>query len=209
MSFFTPLYLMAEVRAITPSRGCRRPSCVIISSVIPSLRYCCSRSPLMFSNGRTASMILPLEGFACRQRAQTAYAAEIRSNVTANAGTPIMRRRLRARGGAGSTVGGGAALGNLVDSLHRSDEAIAAAGQGLDVTGLLGGIRERLPDPPDAEGQALLEIHEGVAAPDFPLDLLSGNDLATVSGKQDQDFEGLPLQVDHPASLAQLGPLEI
>ena len=100
-------------------------------------------------------------------------------------------------------------LGNLVDSLHRSDEAIAAAGQGLDVTGLLGVIRERLTDLPDAEVQPLLEIHEGVAAPDFSLDLLSGNDLATVSGKQDQDFEGLPLQVDHPASPAQLGTLEI
>ena len=57
MPLFVCLYVMADVRAITPSRcGFNRPSCAIISSVRPSLKYSCSASPLKFSNGRTASM---------------------------------------------------------------------------------------------------------------------------------------------------------
>ena len=45
-----------EVRAITPRRpGHKRPSCVIISSVSPSLKYSCVGSLLRFANGKTTS----------------------------------------------------------------------------------------------------------------------------------------------------------
>ena len=38
--------------------GCRRPSWAIISSVNPSLKYSCSGSPVKFSKGSTASLIV-------------------------------------------------------------------------------------------------------------------------------------------------------
>jgi hypothetical protein len=55
MRFFVALNIMAEVRAITPSRsGFNRLMFVIISSVSPSLKYS-SGSELRLSNGNTAS----------------------------------------------------------------------------------------------------------------------------------------------------------
>jgi hypothetical protein len=44
----------AELRAITKSHGSRAMA-VVISSTIPSTKYSCSASPVMFSNGKTAS----------------------------------------------------------------------------------------------------------------------------------------------------------
>jgi hypothetical protein len=48
------------MRAITESER-NRDSSVMMSSVIPSLKYCCSGSPLRFSNGNTA-----IEGFSIK-----------------------------------------------------------------------------------------------------------------------------------------------
>src|SRR5207244_12697733 len=49
-----PLYAKTELRAITNSpESLERP--VMRSSVIPSLKYYCPASPLMFSNGSTAT----------------------------------------------------------------------------------------------------------------------------------------------------------
>ena len=57
-----------EVRAMTPSRpGHRRPICVIISSVRPSLKYSCVGSLLRFANGSTTSRTLA----SCRRTAST------------------------------------------------------------------------------------------------------------------------------------------
>src|SRR5437762_88088 len=54
------LYAIADVRPITPRRcGFRFPSCVLSSSVIPSLRYSWPGSSLRFSNGSTTSIIFP------------------------------------------------------------------------------------------------------------------------------------------------------
>jgi hypothetical protein len=47
------LYVKLELRAITTSRG-NRESAVMISSTMPSTKYSCSGSPLMFWNGNTA-----------------------------------------------------------------------------------------------------------------------------------------------------------
>src|SRR6202041_3799469 len=48
-----------EVRAITPNRcGSILPSCEIISSVRPSLKYSWLASPVRFSKGKTASITL-------------------------------------------------------------------------------------------------------------------------------------------------------
>ena len=57
MSRSARLYFQVELRAVTLSRsGASRASCVIISSVRPSLRYSWSASPERLSKGRTASV---------------------------------------------------------------------------------------------------------------------------------------------------------
>src|SRR6266487_6122927 len=68
---------MTDVRAITPSCcGLSRPSCEIVSSVRPSARYSLLGSPVRFSNGRTASMILlDLGGPGGRRCRQEIYPA--------------------------------------------------------------------------------------------------------------------------------------
>src|SRR5215510_11885522 len=48
-----PLYENDEFRAITKSEW-KRDSSVMMSSVMPSVKYSCSASPLMFKNGKTA-----------------------------------------------------------------------------------------------------------------------------------------------------------
>jgi len=48
------LYVKLELRAITNSH-LMRESAVMISSTMPSAKYSCSGSPLMFWNGMTAS----------------------------------------------------------------------------------------------------------------------------------------------------------
>src|SRR5260370_40425535 len=53
MSGHFPLYEKLELRAITKSEG-TRDKAVMMSSTIPSAKYSCSGSPLMFWNGSTA-----------------------------------------------------------------------------------------------------------------------------------------------------------
>src|SRR5215510_8522083 len=53
MSTGLPLKVKLEFRAIT-NNHLNRESAVVISSTIPSAKYSCSGSPLMFSNGNTA-----------------------------------------------------------------------------------------------------------------------------------------------------------
>src|SRR5215510_10034638 len=62
------LYRVTDVRAITPRcNGSSRPTCVVISSVTPSLTNSSSARPLRFWKGRTASMMRPGYGFVCRR----------------------------------------------------------------------------------------------------------------------------------------------
>src|SRR5258708_19578193 len=60
---------MTDVRAITPNcSGLIRPKCEIVSSVRPSARYSLLGSPVRFSNGSTASMILWDGGGVLREK---------------------------------------------------------------------------------------------------------------------------------------------
>jgi hypothetical protein len=62
MSTVLPLKVKLELRAIT-NNHLNRERAVMISSTIPSAKYSCSGSPLMFSNGSTA-----MEGLSGRAR---------------------------------------------------------------------------------------------------------------------------------------------
>jgi hypothetical protein len=99
------LYFIAEVRAITTSlSGCRLPSCVIISSVSPSLKYSCRGSPLKFWKGSTANMILLEDGLTCVQK-RCRPRKPASSNTKGSARAVIRATRLRIiTGGAGSRL---------------------------------------------------------------------------------------------------------
>jgi hypothetical protein len=58
-----PLYAKLELRAMTKGQRMRE-SAVMISSTMPSAKYSCSGSPLMFWNGSTA-----IDGLSGRGRA--------------------------------------------------------------------------------------------------------------------------------------------
>src|SRR5215471_10593321 len=65
MSTALPLYVKLELRAITNS-DLKRDSAVMMSSTMPSAKYSCSGSPLMFWKGRTA-----IEGLSGRAGCST------------------------------------------------------------------------------------------------------------------------------------------
>ena len=69
-------------------------------------------------------------------------------------------RSSRAAAGSSTRLAAGAASG------HRRDEAIAPAGNRLDVTGLRGGIAEGFAQLVDRGVEAVVEVHDGVVAPE-------------------------------------------
>jgi hypothetical protein len=90
---------MTEVRAITPRCwGSRFPSCAIISSVMPSLKYSWLGSPVKFSKGRTASITRSggACGRACCCRCHTS--AAIRAISTSPGASSHSQRSLPAAG---------------------------------------------------------------------------------------------------------------
>src|SRR5262249_48373947 len=66
-----PLYVKLELRAMTKSQR-MRDSAVMISSTIPSAKYSCSGSPLIFWNGSTA-----IDGLSGRGGDEPAIGAEV------------------------------------------------------------------------------------------------------------------------------------
>src|SRR5579872_263031 len=62
--------------------GSSRPSCVIISSVRPSLKYSCPASPVKFSKGKTANMTRPGTRLRCVARVQREYATKPAATAT-------------------------------------------------------------------------------------------------------------------------------
>src|SRR5712692_7669538 len=96
---------MTDVRAITPNcSGFSRPKCEIVSSVRPSARYSLLGSPVRFSNGSTASMILPdpggVTGRKCRQDAKQTTAKK-----AADAPTSVAFRQFFGALGTASSAG--------------------------------------------------------------------------------------------------------
>ena len=91
----------------------------------------------------------------------------------------------------------------------RSDEAIAAPGQGLDELRRFGRIPECLAGLLDRRVQAVLEVHERVGFPEPFAQLLARADLARPFEQQRQDLSRLLLQPDPMALPVQLAAATI
>jgi hypothetical protein len=61
----------------------------------------------------------------------------------------------------------------------------------------------------DGSVQADFEVHEGVGSPEFPMQLLSCDQLARVFKQQDQNLKRLVVKFDLHAFLAQLARTQI
>jgi hypothetical protein len=88
--------------------------------------------------------------------------------------------------------------------MYRHQEPIPAPRQRLDELRGVGRVAERLPDLSNAEIEALLEIHERVAAPHVLMDGGARHDLSGMPGQQFQDFERLRRQLDELALVPEL-----
>src|SRR5687767_1972221 len=88
--------------------------------------------------------------------------------------------------------------------LDRRDEAIAASGQGLDVTGDLGGVSQRVPQLLDCVVESRVEIDEGSRWPQPLPQLLPRHELARAVQQQRKDPERLLGKPDLATALAEL-----
>src|SRR5262245_1790868 len=90
-----------------------------------------------------------------------------------------------------------------------SEEAVAATTDSFDEAGTLGGVAEGLADFVDCLVEPVVEIHERVSGPEFLLKFLATDDLAGVLEQRHQDLEGLLLEPDSDAALAQFASTNI
>ena len=72
---------------------------------------------------------------------------------------------------------------------HRSDEPVTTPREGLDVTGGLGRVAQRLPQLPHRRVEAVVEVDERVRRPELLPQLLSGHHLARALQEQGQQVE--------------------
>jgi hypothetical protein len=98
---------------------------------------------------------------------------------------------------------------DCIGSSDVSEEAVAAASDSFDEAGTLGGVAEGLTDFVDRLVEPVVEIHERLRGPEFLLKFLATDDLAGVLEQHRQDPEGLFLEPDSQAALAQFASTKI
>ena len=93
---------------------------------------------------------------------------------------------------------------SAVLGLDRGEEAVTAAGESLDKTGPFRVVRERRANLVDREVDAVFEIDEGGVRPQVEANLFARDHPAGALGEKLKQAEGLRLQPDERASLAEL-----
>ena len=89
------------------------------------------------------------------------------------------------------------------------DEAVAALGEGFDVAGVVGGVSEGFADFINGGAERVVEVDDGVAAPEAELEVVAGDDLAGALEERGEDFEGLALQLNPKTSLPEFSAIEV
>ena len=75
--------------------------------------------------------------------------------------------------------------------VHLADEAIADAGQRLDITGCFPVVTQRVAQPRDRIVQAVVEVDVDAGRPDLAAQLLACHDLAGTLEQQAENLERL------------------
>src|SRR5215472_9159291 len=78
--------------------------------------------------------------------------------------------------------------------MEGTDPAIAAALDGLDEDGILGGVAERVPQSHDCAADALFEIDKHIRWPKRLAEFFAGDDLSRTAEEQCQSAEGQVLE---------------
>jgi hypothetical protein len=82
---------------------------------------------------------------------------------------------------------------------HRSDESVAASGQGLHEPRHIGRVPERVAQPANRGIQAVLEIDERLGRPESLPQLVARHELAGTIEKGRENLKGLLGKVDPDA----------
>src|ERR1700752_3929257 len=82
-----------------------------------------------------------------------------------------------------------------IDNLDLGQEAVAATSNSFHKAGTLDGVAEGLTDFADCFVEAVVKVHESIRGPELFLEFLTSYDFAGVLKQQDQDLEGLLLNV--------------
>jgi hypothetical protein len=93
--------------------------------------------------------------------------------------------------------------------MHVGQEAVAAAGQGLDEPWTPRIVAECRADRCDAEVQAAIELDEGGAAPDVAAKVVPAHDLTGPNHEEREDLQGLSGEMDEAALETQLTGLGV
>ena len=89
--------------------------------------------------------------------------------------------------------------------LHRQHPAVSSAGQSFNVTGFLGRVAQRLPQPVHGSADTVLELHNRVVRPEPLAQLFPSYNLQRTFEQENKYSKGLLRQADSFASiLAQL-----
>jgi hypothetical protein len=88
-----------------------------------------------------------------------------------------------------------------VKDIDWSDEAVAALGERLNITGAVGGVAEGFADLVDGGAEGVVEVYDRVTTPETELKFVAGYYLAGMLEQRGQNLEGLSLQLDPKASL--------
>ncbi|HEY8549672.1 MAG TPA: hypothetical protein VIL35_06945 [Vicinamibacterales bacterium] len=97
----------------------------------------------------------------------------------------------------------------LAVAMHGSHETVPAARQGLDEARGLGGVAERVAQPPDRGVQTMLEIDERVVRPETFPERFARHQLAGLFEQHREQLQGLLLEVEPRARLPQLAGTQI
>ena len=105
---------------------------------------------------------------------------------------------------------GGGLHGRLrFQRLDRSDEPVAALGQRLHKTRVLGAVAQSFAQLIDGDAQAVVKVNSGLRAPEQLLQRFVSDNLAGMFEKRRQQLEGLALQPDMHTGTAQFATVQI
>jgi hypothetical protein len=93
--------------------------------------------------------------------------------------------------------------------VERSDEPVAAAGDGLDEAGIVGRVTKGGAEFADRDINGVVEVAEALVGPDAGAQLFATDQRAGALQQELQDLEGLILELDATSGFTDLSGVEI
>src|SRR5579862_3275683 len=94
-------------------------------------------------------------------------------------------------------------------SMYWREKPVAAAGDGLNITRILGAVPQGVPEPADGGVETMIEVDESVGGPQPALQFMPADHLSRPREQQSENLEGLFLQFYPGAVSAEFSGLLI